>query len=152
VATDTTKIADMLKWPTPSSVTELRGFLGLTGYYRKFVSNYGLLAKSLTNILKLKQFQWSAAAQLTFDKLKTAMTNTPVLALLDFKIQFIVETDACVKGIGVVLMQKGQPVAYLSKALLVLDIRIYQSMKRNSLLSLWLWRSGEPIYNRNSLF
>jgi len=54
VSTDPTKITDMLNWPTPSSMTKLRGFLGLTGYYRKFVSKYGLLAKPLTNILRLK--------------------------------------------------------------------------------------------------
>jgi len=98
-------------------MTELRGFLGLTGYYRKLVSKYALLAKPLTNILKLKQFQWSAEAHQAFDKLKTAMTKTAVLALPNFKLQFTVETDACAEGIGAILMQKGQPIAYLSKAL-----------------------------------
>jgi hypothetical protein len=76
VEIDPTKIDDMLNWPTPS-MTELRGFLGLTGYYRKFVNKYGLLEKPLTNILKLKQFQWSAEAQQAFDKLKIAMTKKP---------------------------------------------------------------------------
>jgi hypothetical protein len=85
VEIDPTKIDDMLNWPTPS-MTELRGILGLIGYYRKFVSKYGLLEKPLTNILKLKQFQWSAEAQQAFDKLKTAMTKTPVLALPNFKL------------------------------------------------------------------
>jgi len=117
VATDPSKIEDMLKWPVPSSMTELRGFLGLTGYYRKFVKQYGPLAKPLTNILKLKQFLWSTEAQQAFDKLKTAMTQTQVLALPNFNNLFTIETDACAEGIGVVLMQQGQPIAYLSKAL-----------------------------------
>jgi hypothetical protein len=117
VATDQSKIQDMLNWLVPTNMTELRAFLGLTGYYRKFVKNYGILAKPLTNLLRLKHFEWTSQAQQAFDYLKTAMTTTLVLALPNFKAPFTVETDACGDDLGAVLMQSGQPIAYLSKAL-----------------------------------
>ena len=107
VSTDPSKIHDMLQWPVPTSMTELRAFLGLTGYYRKFVKNYGIMAKPLTAILWLKQFAWNPTAQAAFDDLKVAMTRTPVLALPNFQEPFTVETDACQDGIGAVLMQQG---------------------------------------------
>jgi len=117
VATDPQKTTAMVRWPTPTTFMELRAFLGLTGYYRKFVKGYGIIAKSLTNLLRHKQFQWNPKAQTAFDEIKIAMSHTPVLTLPNFQEPFTVETDACADGIGAVLMQKGQPIAFLSKAL-----------------------------------
>lgn len=118
VATDPSKVADVQNWPTPQSVKVVRSFLGLAGYYRKFVRNFGLISKSLTSLLKKGEtFCWTSAHEEAFQALKTALSTAPVLALPDFSTVFTIETDASDKGIGVVLQQEGHPIAYLSKAL-----------------------------------
>jgi hypothetical protein len=104
VQTDPSKISDKPRCPSPTNVIDLRAFLGLIGYYRRFVQGYSLLTKPLTNLLRLKPFSWTAAAQVAFEKVKQAMTHTPVLTLRNFHETFTVEIDACQDGIGAVLM------------------------------------------------
>lgn len=118
VATDPSKISVVAQWPEPQDTKQLRGFLGLAGYYRKFIKGYGLISRPLTDLLKkTTQFHWTPQLQTCFQNLKKALVSAPVLALPDFSKGFIIETDACDQGIGAVLMQQGHPIAYLSKAL-----------------------------------
>lgn len=117
VSTDPNKVKTVKEWPQPTSLKQLRGFLGLAGYYQKFVKVFGGIARPLTVLTKKDSFCWSEEAHSVYDVLKIALCEAPVLALPDFNIQFVVETDACGSGIGAVLMQKGHPIAYISRHL-----------------------------------
>ncbi|KAL0358139.1 UNVERIFIED_CONTAM: Retrovirus-related Pol polyprotein from transposon [Sesamum calycinum] len=107
----------MLEWSTRGTVKDLRGFLGLTGYYRRFIHCYGKIAEPLTELLKKNAFQLTEEMEKGFGKLKRAMSKSPILKLLDFNKEFVVETDALGTGIGAVLLQEGKFVAFMSSEL-----------------------------------
>src|SRR5262249_53264620 len=111
------KVESVVNWPVPKIVKGVWGFLGLTRYYRKFVRDYGKIAHPLTDLLKKDGFKWNSEAQDSFDTLRRILTNAPVLRLPDFTKDFVIECDASRRGLGTILMQEGQPVAYYSKAL-----------------------------------
>jgi hypothetical protein len=118
VATDPAKIDVVTSWPIPTNCKELRGFLGLAWYYRKFVRHLGILAKPLTTLLKKHiLFIWTSEHNQAFQALKSALSSVPVLALPNFTIPFALETDASGTGIGAVLTQEGHPLAFVSRAL-----------------------------------
>ena len=132
----------MQEWPTPKTLKELRGFLGLTGYYRQIIHRYAQLATPLTDQLKKDNFRWNDMATTAFEQLKSVMLATLILAIPNFSIPFVVEADASRKGLGVVLSQNKHPIAYFSKALGVRGEAksIYKKELMTIVLAVQKWR------------
>jgi hypothetical protein len=117
VKVDPKKIEAMQHWLHPKTLKILCGFWGLTGYYRKFVKNYGNIATPLTALLKKNSFTWTPTTSQAFQTLKMAMCTTPVLALPNFTKTFVLECVTSGKGIGVVLIQEGRPFSFTNNQL-----------------------------------
>lgn len=150
IRVDPNKIEAMQDWPRPKTLKSLCGFLGLTGYYRKFVRNYGKIAAPLTTLLKKNPFTWTLVDEHSFQALKDAMCSTLALALPDFTKTFVLQCDASEKEIGVVLMQDGRPLAFSSKHLS--EKHLGQSIDEKEMLTILhvvdLWRPcllGQPF-------
>ena len=115
---DPQKIEAIVNWKPPTNVSEVRSFLRLAGYYRKFVEGFSKIATPLTNLLKKDQkFEWSDTYQHSFEELRQRLTTTPVLALPSGKDGYVVYSDASRQGLGCVLMQDGRVIAYASRQL-----------------------------------
>ena len=131
VSTETDKITAVTKWPQPTTVTEVRSFLGFVSYYRRFMPNFSKVAKPLNQLLQnlegtpsqKKKFEvyWGPEQQETFETLQKLCTDSPILAYADFKAPFVLHTDASGDGLGAVLyqVQDGQKrvIAYASRSL-----------------------------------
>jgi hypothetical protein len=135
IKVDPKKIEAMQDWPHPKTLRSLCGFMGLIGYYHKFVKNYGKIATPLTALLKKKSFTWTRATSQAFQTLNMAVCTTTVLALPDFTKTFVLECDALGKGIGVVLMQEGRPLAFTNKQLS--ERNLGKSIYEKEMLAIW---------------
>ncbi|GKB44887.1 retrovirus-related pol polyprotein from transposon 17.6, partial [Tanacetum coccineum] len=142
VATDPSKIKAMLKWLIPVNLKQLRGFLGLTGYYRKFIQGCALITQPMTALLKKNAFNWSDEATESFHALQQAMVKSPVLALLNFNKEFTIETNASGYGVGALLQQEGHPISFLSKTLALKhqSLAAYEKELLAVVLALQKWR------------
>jgi hypothetical protein len=115
VAIDPDKVFAVETWPLPNSLRALRGFLGLTGYYRKFIAGYGTIAAPLTALLKRESFHWTPEAAEAFTLLKQALITAPFLQMPDFTRRFIVDCGASGVGFGAVLHQGEGAIAFFSR-------------------------------------
>ncbi|GJT40188.1 putative reverse transcriptase domain-containing protein [Tanacetum coccineum] len=150
---DPSKIEAVKDWKAPKTLTEVRLFLGLAGYYRRFIENFSKIAKSLTILTqKGKVFDWGEEQELAFQTLKDKLCNAPVLALLDGPEDFVVYCDASVIGLGCVLMQRGNVIAYVSRQLKIHEknYTTYDLELGAVVFALKIWR--HYLYGTKSLF
>jgi hypothetical protein len=118
IAVDPSKVQDILEWKPPTTVHQVRSFLGLAGYYRRFIPDFSRLVKPITSLLKNDtKFNWSLECNEAFEKLKVLLTTAPVLAQPDIEKPFDVYCDASGSGLGCVLMQEGRVIVYASRQL-----------------------------------
>jgi hypothetical protein len=118
VSVDPSKITSIMERKTPTNPTEVRAFLGLAGYYRKFVEGFSSIARPLTQLLKKdKKFEWTEKCEQSFQELKKRLVIAPILTMPDITMSFDVYCNASKFGLGSVLMQDDKVIAYLSRQL-----------------------------------
>jgi hypothetical protein len=118
ISVDPSKIQDVLSWKVPTSVGNIGSFLGLAGYYQRFVERFLKISKPMSELLeKDKRFEWTPTCEANFQELKNRLTTALILVMLDMEKPFSIYFDASGQGLGCVLMQDGQVVAYASRQL-----------------------------------
>ena len=140
VRPDPEKVKAVKEYPVPVTKKQVRGFLGLTGYYRRFIENYASVAIPLTDMTRKSmpdRVDWTPESEAAFKLLKQALCQSPVLGNPDFDKQFTLQTDASDRGVGAVLSQEGEdgkerPVAYFSRKLLPREVR-YSTVEKECL-------------------
>jgi hypothetical protein len=118
IAVDPSKVKDILEWSSPTTIHQIRSFLGLAGYYRRFILDFSKIVKPITGLLQNDtKFDWSSKCNEAFEQLKVLLTTALVLAQPDIEKPFDVYCDASGSGLGCVLMQEGRVIAYASRQL-----------------------------------
>jgi hypothetical protein len=118
ISVDPSKVQDVLSWNAPMSVGDIRSFLGLAGYYQRFIEGFSKISKLMTELLKKdEKFEWTPACEARFQELKKQLTTALILVMPDMEKPFSIYCDASGQGLGCVLMQDGHVVAYASRQL-----------------------------------
>jgi hypothetical protein len=118
ISVDPSKVKDVLSWNTPQNVSDIRCFLGLAGYYRRFIKGFSKISMPMTKLLaKGNTFEWTPRRETSFQELKKRLTMTLVLTMPDMEKPFSIYCDASGQVLGCVLMQDGHIVAYASRQL-----------------------------------
>jgi hypothetical protein len=116
IAVDPAKVKERMAWSIPTTITEVWSFLGLAGYYQRFIEGFSKIAKPMTSLLeKGREFKWDEKCQESFDQLEKRLMSPPVLVMPDLQKEFDIYCDACGQGLGCVLMQEGHAIAYASR-------------------------------------
>jgi hypothetical protein len=112
---DPSKVQDVLSWNAPTNIGDIRSFLGLAGYYRRFSEGFSKISKPITELLeKDKKFEWTPSCEASFQELKKRLMTASILVMADMEKPFSIYCDASSQGLGCVLMQYGHVVVYAS--------------------------------------
>ena len=131
------KLEAVKNFKKPINAKDVRSFLGLGGYYRKFIKNFSTIAKPLTDLTKKDHtFDWTPKCEESFQKIKNCLCSAPVLKFPDYQEQFILTTDASNVGLGAILSQKGHPIHYVSRVLTEPE-KNYSTTEKELLAIVW---------------